>query len=96
MKKLSDYKDEEAVELWADLLDDIVLITSDEKIANIYRDKTKTIVQKATAILKIHPKETVRILKRIDPTEIDGVTIVVRIVDLLLEIENHPELKAFF
>lgn len=95
MKKLSDYKGEEAIELWGDLLEPIVTITSDDEVAKAFRS-TRTIAEKAKVILKTHKKEACDILTRIDPTPIDGLNIVIRLVELLMEIEKNPDLKDFF
>lgn len=95
MKKLSDYKDNEAIELWADLLEPLSKILSDKKIATVFRSG-KPKIEIAKEILKKHSKEAKTILLRIDPTPIDGMNIVLRLVTLLAEIGENPEIKAFF
>lgn len=95
MRKLSDYKGEEAIDLWADLLTPIVKITGDPKVAKVFRAK-KPVIEKAKTILKTHKSEAAEILTRIDPTPLDGINIVIRLVDMLVEIESQEELKGFF
>jgi hypothetical protein len=94
MKRLSDFKDEEAIDLWADLLDPIVAITSDPKIAEIKRSGAP-VIKIAKEILLLHKAEAVEILLRIDPTPITGLNLVARVVDILLELESSPELQGF-
>lgn len=95
MKKLTDYKDEEAIELWADLLDPFVEIVGDKEIAGLLRSG-KPKLEIAKEVLKRYKKEAAQILLRIDPTPIDGLNIVARLVDLLNEIGTNPTVKAFF
>ena len=95
MKKLSDYKDEEAIELWADLLEPIGEILGDEEIAEVVRaKKSKMIIAKT--ILKSHPKETESVLLRIDPEPLNGVNIILRLMEIITDIGKNEELKSFF
>lgn len=93
MKKLSDYKDEEAIELWADLIDPIVSMFDKTLIANM-KGKPPLIIAKE--MVKTHPKEVSEILLRIDPTPIDGMNVVMRLVTLLSDIGNNEEMTSFF
>lgn len=95
MKKLSDYKGEEAIELWVDLFDEISAILSDKEIAKIVKSGDST-VNIAKKILKLHGKEAVAIMERIDGTPVDGLNIVLRLVGLLTEIGQNEEMKSFF
>lgn len=95
MKKLSDYKDEEALELWADLLEPAAKIFSDRTLANIVKaGKSPMII--ASAILKRHKEEATSILLRIDPAPIDGLNIIVRLMDVITDMEQNEDLKSFF
>ncbi len=95
MKKLSDYKGDEAIELWADLLDPLTVVLGDKKIQNIIQSgKPKLLIAKE--ILKKHKKEATQILLRIDPEPIDGLNIVLRLVTVLADIGENEELKSFF
>ena len=95
MKKLGDYKNEEAIELWADLLEPIGEILQNKEVAKVYKAKGNP-VQIAKAILKENPKAATQILLRIDPTPIDGLNVVVRLVEVLMEFERSEDLKGFF
>ena len=95
MKKLGDYKDEEAIDLWMDLLDPIGEILQDKEVAKIYKKGGKPI-QIAQEIVKRHRKDATQILLRIDPTPIDGLNIIIRLLDVIMEFERSEELKNFF
>ena len=95
MKKLSDYKGEEAIELWGDLLEPFGTIFADKSIANIVRSGKPTIVV-AGQILKKYKKEAVQIIERIDDTPVDGLNIIKRLLVLLAEIGSDREMTDFF
>lgn len=94
MKRLSDYKDEEAIDLWADLLDSILTIFADPDISKAVGSGQPALVI-AKKIVKEHKKEAADILLRIDPTPIDGLNIVIRLLDVIMEIEESPEIMGF-
>ena len=94
MRKLSDYEGEEAFELWADLLDPLSEIMTDDHITEIVGKGTRLKI--ATEILRTYKKETEQILLRIDPEPINGLTVVIRLVSLITEIGEQPEIAAFF
>ena len=95
MRRLSDYKGEEAIELWADLLDPLTEILGDPKIAkNVQAGLPRT--KLAAAILKDHAKEAEQIMLRIDPTPVDAMNVFIRLMGLLSEIGQNDEIKSFF
>lgn len=94
MKTLSDYKGEEAIELWGDLLELLVPIFQDKEIASVASGGNKFTMAKA--ILARHKKEAEQILLRIDPTPIDGLNIVIRLVRIITEIGKDDYVKSFF
>lgn len=93
MKRLSDYKGEEAIELWVDLMDEFYEILKDEKLKE-YAKGSK--IKFASEMLKAHKKEVSNILLRIDNTPLNGLNILTRIVDVMNEITESPELMSFF
>ena len=95
MKKLSDYKGDEAIELWADLLEPLSAIIIDDKVKEAIQSK-KSRLETAKVILSTHKKEAVEILQRIDPEPIDGLNVVVRLIALLADIGQHEEISSFF
>ncbi len=95
MKRLSDYKGDEAIELWADLLDPISEILTDKEIAFATRQGLAPI-KIAKLILKNHKTEAADILLRVDPEPLDGFNFIMRLVNLIAEIGENEEIKSFF
>lgn len=95
MKKLSDYTGDEAIELWADLLDPLTKILADDVLKKkIGSGASKMDIAKA--ILKSHKAEAKEFLERIDPEPINGFNIVMRIIALLADIGQNEEVRSFF
>lgn len=94
MKTLSDYKGEEAIELWADLIDPLSAILTDKEFTASLRGKAPLTMAKE--ILKNYSKEASEILLRIDPEPIDGMNILLRLVALLADIGQNKEVMVFF
>lgn len=93
--KLSDYQGEEAIELWVDLLDPIHEILSDEEVKKTIKSG-QPVIKIVQSILKKHKEQAVEILQRIDPAPIDGMTVILRLANLLKEVGEREEIKAFF
>lgn len=95
MKKLSDYKGEEAILLWGDLLTMFTDVLADKEIADAFRKKAPALL-KAKMILEKKPKVASDILLRIDDSPLDGVNVITRMVSLITEMMSDPELMSFF
>lgn len=93
MKRLSDYKGEEAVDLWMDILEIAAGIMADPKVQETAGMPPLKI---AMTMVKLHKKEVCEILLRIDPAPIDGLNVVKRFVDVFSEIAEEPDLSDFF
>lgn len=98
MKKLSDYKGEDAIELWGDLLDPVIAIIGDKKVTDLIKNRDgHTMMQLAQKIVKWHSKEILHVFKTIDPDEeIDGLSVIMRLTNILAEIGTNAELRSFF
>lgn len=95
MKKLADYKDAEAIDLWADLLAPMTSIIADKSVADTIKSgKAPFII--ASEILKTHKEDATEIILRIDSTQIDGLNLPIRVADIVMEIMNNEEVKSFF
>ena len=94
MRKLTDYKGEDAIELWGDLIGPMAHILGDEKTKQIVN--TGKPLEIAKNILADHKKEAMEIMLRIDPTPIDGLNIATRLLGVVLEIMNNEDLRGFF
>lgn len=95
MKRLSDYKNEDAIELWADLIDPIMNIFQDDEVRKGVVGE-ESALKKAQTILRLHKKDAAALLLRIDPTPITGLNIITRLLDILSEIEHSEEFGSFF
>lgn len=95
MRTLSYYKGEEAIELWADLLEPMSSIVTDKDVLSAITSKKPPVVI-ARAMLKDHVKDVESILLRVDPEPLDGLNIIVRLVAFIMEMMNDPDLKVFF
>lgn len=93
MKRLSDYEGEAAIDLWAEMLDIVATIVSDPQVA---KSAQGTRVQLAHAMMKHKKKEVCELMLKIDDTPINGLNIITRLVTLLNEVAEVPELAAFF
>lgn len=94
MKKLSDYKGEDAIDLWADLLEPISAITSDREIAVIAKAINQKLCLRKRSLNGI--KEATEILLAIDDTPINAINIVLRLISLINEISEYDEIMDFF
>lgn len=95
MKKLSDYKGEEAILLWGNLLDSFTAMLSDKEIAESFKTK-KPILFTAKLMLKNKPRDVIQLLQTVDDSEVDGLNVLVRLISLLTEISKDPDLQDFF
>lgn len=95
MKKISDYKDEEAIELWGDLLDPMIKIFADKDVAKAIRSGAPAFVI-AKEIIKKQSNEAKEIMLRIDPEPIDGINFVTRLVSIVMDFMNNDTVKDFF
>jgi len=96
--KLSEYKGEDALDLFADLLEPVAAIMADREIAALVKSGTQK-VKLVSAILKTHKKEVVEILAMLDgenpKTYLEKITLFT-LPSRLLEILNDPELINLF
>lgn len=95
MKRLSDYEGEEAILLWGDLLDLFTDMLANKEVADSFRQRKPALLT-AKLILKECPKQASEILLRIDNTPLNGVNILTRLVGVISEMVQDPELQAFF
>ena len=95
MKKLSDYQGAEAIELWADLLEPCTEILTSAEVKEAFAKKLP-IIETAKIILKAKPKETNKILTTIDPTPVNGINILMRLMALLNDLLTDENASTFF
>jgi hypothetical protein len=89
--KLSDYKNEEAIEVIADIMMPLSVIFTDEEIK-----KEKNRMKAIAKALKKYKKEVIQILARIDGVPVDkyecnAITLPIKVVEVL----NEPDIQDF-
>lgn len=95
MKKLSEYRDEEALDLMADLLEPFVTIFGDEAFAKEYR-AGKTL-QAVKVAIKGHKREVMEILAIMDGVPVEEYHCDIFSLPLrLLDILNDEKLQTVF
>ena len=97
MKRLSEYKGDEAIDLLADLMDPVVEIISDAEVAKMLQ--TKRIAAAVKPILKSHKEAVICILALLNgksAEEYKNEVNVFTIPKAILEILNDPDLMSLF
>lgn len=95
MRKLSEYKDDEALDLLAELLEPAALIMADKQIAELMKADKKMPAIKAA--IKNHKRQVMEILAAMDGVPVDKYhcnifTLPARLLDIL----NDEGLQALF
>ena len=104
MKKLSDFKGEDAIEIFAEIVEPISLIVADPEVQKL-RDETKGKDKKVpvgryvSIALKNHKREVIQILATLNEMPIDefesklnGANLPILLVSLI----NDPEIMSLF
>lgn len=95
--KLTDYKNEDALDLLADILDPFSEILADKEIIKMFQDKNATRIKAVQYLLKEHKKPILQIMARLDGVPVEQYEInLLDIPKKLLEILNDKELIDFF
>lgn len=100
MKRLSEYRDEEALDLLADILNPVVEIMQDEKVQKFF-DKNSgekmTVADVVTLVIKAHKKAVMQIMAALEgvPSEEYHCNIFT-LPAQLMQVVNDPDLRAFF
>lgn len=99
--KLSDYKDEEAIEVLADILDPSVDILQDAEIAKVMSRKDITDKIKVTKALKLamknHSKSVMELMAGLNRQPVEDFHCdMLTLPKMLLDILNDKELLSFF
>lgn len=96
MKNLSDYTGEEAIELWADIFDEVTAIITDKEVAKVTTGDGASVKDASKVILKKFPKETEKILTRIDDSDLNGANIFPRLATFVTEMIIGDKANTFF
>lgn len=95
--KLTEYKNEDALDLLADLLEPLANILSDKEVQKLATDESATKLKAVQLLLKRHPKEIIQIMARLDNTPVEKYEInMLTLPKKLIELLNDKELISFF
>ena len=95
MRKLSDVKGEDALNLIVDLIDPISEICADKALVTLLRKKDNLNAIKLG--IKSHSKSVLKILALVDGKDVDTFEpSVIEIPKMLLEVLNDPEVTSLF
>ena len=95
MKKLSEYKDEEALDMLADLIDPVIDIFGDKEVAKYFRGGV--IIKAVQVAIKNHKKSVIKMLAILEGVpESEYHCNLLTLPRVLLDVFNDPELKDFF
>lgn len=96
MKKLSDYKNGEALDLLADIIEPVISIMQDEKVKEAFQSDNK-LMNTVKAIVKGHKDDVIEILARLDDTPAKDYQCTIFTLPIkVLEILNDKQLLDFF
>ena len=95
--KLSEYKNEDALELLADILDPLSDIMTDGEFIRILQDGSTTKMAIIQYLLKNQSKQIIRILARMDGTPVEDFEVnILSLTTKLLDVFNDKEMVDFF
>lgn len=92
--KLSEYKNEDALELLADLIEPVSVLMTDEQLKKMVTADAKKL-DIARYLLKSHNKEIIAVLARLNGADVYDANIV-DILTQVLDLINDPVLTDFF
>lgn len=93
--RLSDFKNEEALDLLVEILEPVSTVFSDEEVAVAYKEKGK--LEAIKVAIKNHKKEVLEILALLDGKDPEKYEISFLALPIkLLQILNDPELADLF
>ena len=98
MRKLSDYKDEQALDLLAEVFEPAVTIMSDNEFLTAF-DKNR--LQAVKIAIKNHKNEVMQILAAMEGVPVEEYhcsifVLPIRLGEIIMQIMNNPDLMAFF
>lgn len=95
MKKLSEYRDEDALDLLADIIDPATEILADKEVVNTFLKKTK--LQGISLAIKKHKKAVIRCLAILNGVSVEEYHCnIITLPKTILEIINDKDLMDFF
>lgn len=95
--KLSDFKGEKAIEVFADLLEPVSEIVKDSEIRNMFEKENVSHIEVIKKLLKGHSKEVIKILAILEDKNPEEYEVnLVTLPKILLEILNDKDFMSLF
>lgn len=95
MKKISDYKGDSAIDLYAEILEPIGEILQDKEISQALSNK-KSIMHIVGIAFRKYKEAVKKIVLSVDDTEIDGKNIFSRFTTIFVDVLNDKDFIDFF
>ena len=99
MKRLSEFKGEDALDVLADIMIPLSAIFADPDMKDIGKDKSKTIAEVIQPMIKNHKKELIQILARLNEQSEEEYKASMSLLSLpkdVLSLVNDPEVQSLF
>lgn len=101
MKKLSDYKGEEALDVLADIIEPMAIILADKDVKAMVmnKDEKTPIIKLVKPLIKNHKSEVIAILARVADMPVEEYEKTVNVFTLpvqLMDLINDPQVKSLF
>lgn len=94
--KITEFKNEKALDVLADLIDPLSVILTDDEIKRIYKEESSRLTL-VKALLKTHKSEIIQILAILDDTPVEDYEINVFSLPVkLMELLNDPTITELF
>lgn len=95
MRKISDIRGEDALDVLADIMEPASEIMADEEIASMYRSGNR--IKAISTAIKNHKKSVIHVLAILDGEDPDGYSpSLISLPTKIIEILNDPELDMVF
>ena len=97
MRKLSEIKGEDALDVLADVLEPVSVIAQDEEFVKAVRDKKFSKIEMVRYLLKNHKAEILKTMAIIDGKDVENYSpSIIELPVMLLDLLNDPDLLSLF
>ena len=97
--RLSDFKEEEALDVLADIIEPLAMILSDEEIQKLSKQKNVPTIKYIKPAIKNHKTELLTVLARLENMPVEEYKETVNLITLpkqLMDLVNDPEVQSLF
>lgn len=97
MRKLSEIKGEDALDVLADVLEPVSVIEQDEQFVKAVREKEFSKIEMVRYLLKNHKSEILKTMAIIDGKDVENYSpSIIELPVMLLDLLNDPDLLSLF